>query len=183
MVIKESNIPHCYLLQFNARPDSRGTFVKTMQSSVFAGLGLEFSFTESFYSVSHENVLRGMHFQLAPADGAKLIYCLSGVILDVAFDLRKGSPSFGQSAAFELRPELANGVYIPSGVAHGFYVQKGPATVVYQVSAEYNPAMDTGVRWNSIGMKWPSESPIVSERDEDFADFVHFATPFRFAGK
>ena len=180
MTATESSIPGCHLMQFRGRPDARGTFVKTMQASVFAGLGLEFSFPESFYSTSHENVLRGMHFQLAPADGAKLVYCLSGQILDVAFDLRKGSPSFAQSASFILSPELANGVYIPSGVAHGFYVQQGPATMVYHVSAEYNPALDAGVRWDSIGMNWPGESPLVSERDQAFPEFAHFATPFHF---
>jgi dTDP-4-dehydrorhamnose 3,5-epimerase len=180
MKLSESSIPGCFELEFIPRPDERGSFVKTMQSSVFAGLGLEFSFPESFYSVSHQNVLRGMHFQLAPADGAKLVYCLSGAILDVAFDLRRDSPTFGQSASFVLRPELTNGVYIPSGVAHGFYVQEGPAIVVYQVSAEYNPALDAGIRWDTLGFEWPGATPIVSSRDRSFPQFAQFATPFRF---
>ena len=173
-------ISGCFQMHYDSRPDARGIFVKTMQSSVFAGLGLEFSFPESFYSVSHQNVLRGMHFQLAPADGAKLVYCTSGAILDVAFDLRKGSASYGQSTSFVLRPELANGVYIPPGVAHGFYVQEGPATVVYQVSAEYNPALDAGVKWDSIGFSWPDDAPLISERDHSFPEFKQFVTPFRF---
>ncbi|SEB37076.1 dTDP-4-dehydrorhamnose 3,5-epimerase family protein [Terriglobus roseus] len=180
MKLIESLIPDCFEMRFTPRPDERGSFVKTMQSSVFAGLGLEFSFPESFYSVSHKNVLRGMHFQLAPADGAKLVYCLTGAILDVAFDLRRGSPTFGQAASFTLRPELANGVYIPSGVAHGFYVLEGPATVVYQVSAEYNPLLDAGVRWDSLGFTWPGDDPIISSRDRNFPEFAHFPTPFRF---
>jgi len=174
-------IPGCYEVELSPRLDKRGSFVKTFQATAFRELGLETGFLESFYSVSQPNVLRGMHFQLPPSDGAKLVCCLQGEVLDVALDLRVGSPCFAGYATFELSAGRATAVYIPSGVAHGFYTRKGPAMLVYQVSSEYNPALDAGVLWSSLKMDWPSATPICSSRDSNFVSLSDFVSPFRFA--
>ena len=138
-------------------------------------LGLEFGFKESFHTRSAANVLRGMHFQMAPADGAKLVYCLEGAILDVILDVRPESPAFGSVYTFELSADEPAGVYIPRGVAHGFYVQRAPALVMYHVTSENDPQCDTGVRWDSFGFEWPVSDPLLSPRDAALRSFSEFA--------
>jgi dTDP-4-dehydrorhamnose 3,5-epimerase len=182
--LRPTTIPDCFELIFENRIDERGNFVKTMQSTVFDQMGLESHFTESFYTRSGPNVLRGMHLQLAPADGAKLVYCLEGAILDLALDLRPESPAFGTICTFELSADTPTAAYIPRGVAHGYCVRNAPALVMYYVSSEYNPQCDTGVRWDSFGFDWPVADPLLSPRDralQSFADFT--AADFTGAGK
>jgi dTDP-4-dehydrorhamnose 3,5-epimerase len=181
MKLSKTTIPGCYELEFISREDARGSFVKTFHTTAFRELGLESGFSEGFYSVSHQNVLRGMHFQLPPMDGAKLVYCLQGRILDVALDLRTGSPSYGKFTTFQLSSANPTAAYIPRGVAHGFYSLSEPSVVVYQVSSEYEPNLDTGVRWDSFGFDWPNTNPGVSERDSKLVRFNDFMSPFRFA--
>jgi dTDP-4-dehydrorhamnose 3,5-epimerase len=180
MQFSSCRLPGCYLLEFPTFRDDRGLFVKTMQRSAFQQRGLECDFTESFYTESGENVLRGMHFQVPPADHAKVVYCLSGAIWDVALDLRVGSPTFGEHEIYQLSAERRNAVYLPRGIAHGFYVLTAPSRVVYEVTSEHSPAHDRGVRWDSFGAAWPHDAPIVSERDQGFADFIQFQSRFRF---
>ena len=174
-------IPGCYEIGFASRTDARGCFVKTFHTTAFRELGLESGFSEGFYSVSHQKVLRGMHFQLPPMDGAKLVYCLQGSILDVALDLRVGSPSYGQFTIIELSSANPTAAYLPRGVAHGFLSLSEPSVVVYQVSSEYDSNFDTGVRWDSFGFDWPEASPTVSERDSKLPRLDDFLSPFRFA--
>jgi dTDP-4-dehydrorhamnose 3,5-epimerase len=181
MKLSKTKIPGCYEIGFTSRTDARGSFVKTFHTTAFRELGLESGFSEGFYSVSHQNVLRGMHFQLPPIDGAKLVYCLQGSILDVVLDLRVGSPSYGKFAVLELSSANPTAAYLPRGEAHGFYSLTEPSVVVYQVSSEYDPNFDTGVRWNSFGFDWPNASPKVSERDSKLPLLDDFANPFRFA--
>jgi dTDP-4-dehydrorhamnose 3,5-epimerase len=181
MKLTATKIPGCFKIEFIERRDARGSFVKIFQATAFRELGLEAVFTESFYSTSAAGVLRGMHFQLPPTDGAKLVYYLQGAVFDVALDLRIDSPVYGQSVSFNLSQERATAVYIPRGVAHGFFVSDGPATLVYNISSEYDAALDTGVLWNSFGMKWPEDAPLISERDAHFPSLVEFKSPFRYA--
>jgi dTDP-4-dehydrorhamnose 3,5-epimerase len=181
MKLKATAIPGCFEIEYINRSDPRGSFVKTYQSKAFRELGLEASFAESFYSTSGTDVLRGMHFQMPPADGAKLVYCLRGSVLDVALDLRLGSPAFGKYAVFKLKAEDASAAYMPRGVAHGFFTSHGPATLVYNVSSEYDPGLDTGVLWESFGMEWPVSTPVLSPRDRSFPRLCDFASPFRFS--
>lgn len=181
MRLKSTKIPGCFELKMFKHTDRRGAFVKAIHSSTLRKWGLECTFRESFYSVSHRGVLRGMHFQMPPADGAKLVYCLSGEVLDVALDLRVGSPSFGHAIRIVLTPEQPTALYIPSGVAHGFLTISGPATLVYNVEAEYFEDLDAGIRWDSFGMNWGVEQPIISDRDLSLPSFSSFRSPFRFA--
>jgi dTDP-4-dehydrorhamnose 3,5-epimerase len=179
--LHKSAIPGCFEIEYTAHADTRGSFVKTFHATSFRALGLETDFAEAFYSTSSEGVIRGMHFQLPPADGAKLVYCLQGEVLDLALDLRKGSPSFGQSATFSLTPGRPVAVYIPRGVAHGFLALREPATLVYSISSEYNPEADTGVLWNSFGFDWPVTNPLLSPRDHNFCTLADFDSPFTFS--
>ena len=176
----ESKLPGCYVVQFPVFHDDRGHFVKTIQQSVFEAQGLEADFRECFYSTSNHRVLRGMHFQLPPSDHAKLVYCTAGAIYDVTLDLRLGSPTYGQHEIYELSSDASNAVYLPRGIAHGFFVRSAPAVMVYHVSTEHDPARDTGIHWDSFGAPWPSESPIVSKRDDSFVSLADFESPFEY---
>lgn len=174
-------IPGCFEIEYTTRADDRGRFVKSYQATAFAELGLEASFSESFYSTSSTGVLRGMHFQLPPSDGAKLVCCVQGEVLDVALDLRVGSPAFGKAVTFTLSAERDCATYIPRGVAHGFLTLRGTATLIYHVSSEYDPASDTGILWSSFGVDWPHPNPQLSPRDRQLPPMSKFVSPFRFA--
>jgi dTDP-4-dehydrorhamnose 3,5-epimerase len=176
----ESGLLGCFELQYPVARDHRGDFIKSFNKSTFTAMGFETEFPECFYSVSASRVLRGMHFQLPAADHAKLLYCISGRILDVAVDLRVGSPTYGSYAAFELSAETHTAAYLPRGLAHGYYVLEGPACVMYHVSSEYSPSLDAGIRWDSFGFDWPDKDPIISNRDLQFQSMKDFASPFVF---
>ena len=169
-------------MQFPVSHDFRGYFVKTIQRSVFEAHGLEADFKECFYSTSNQHVLRGMHFQLPPSDHAKLVYCTAGSIYDMTLDLRVGSPTFGQHEVYELSSSASNAVYLPRGIAHGFYVREAPAVMVYHVSSEHDPQRDTGIHWNSFGAAWPVVEPVISPRDDRFLSLADFESPFRYTG-
>lgn len=167
-------------LQPKAFGDARGRFVKVFHEQAFRDLGLHTDFAEEYYSVSHRNVIRGLHFQTPPHDHVKLVYCVQGEVLDVVLDLRVGSPTYGQHATFRLSAEKANSIYIPKGMAHGFCALSDEAIMVYKVSTVYAPHNDAGVRWDSAGIDWPTASPIISDRDAGFAGFGEFTSPFTY---
>lgn len=176
----ECRLPGCYVLEFPNFRDHRGLFVKTFQRSAFEQRGMECDFGETFYTVSGANVLRGMHFQVPPADHAKLVYCISGAIFDVALDLRVGSPTYGEHETYELNEDSHNALYLPRGMAHGFFTRSAPAVVVYQVTSEHSIPQDKGIRWDTFGAKWPLSVPVVSSRDEGLIPFEQFESPFRY---
>jgi dTDP-4-dehydrorhamnose 3,5-epimerase len=144
----------------------------------FGGYGLETGFAEAYSSLSHERVLRGLHFQNPPHDYAKLVTCLVGRVFDVALDLRRGSPKYGGHATFELSGEKGNVLYIPRGLAHGFYVEEGPATMMYMVTTRHAPEADAGIAWDSAGISWPEGDPVISDRDGGFHRLEDFDSPF-----
>ena len=158
--------------------DIRGTFVKTFHAPALREAGLEFTPQEEFFSISHRNVLRGMHFQLPPADHIKVVYCLTGRVLDLVVDLLKKSATFGRHLARELSGKNREILYIPTGFAHGFLSLEDNTTMLYQTSTGHSPAHDVGIRWDSIGYQWPVESPIMSDRDRQFAALSEFQSPF-----
>lgn len=168
--IRESRIPGCYLFRPRSPLDNRGKFVKTFHAATFERYGLEIGFRESFYSVSKKNVLRGMHFQRPPQEHAKLVYCLKGTIFDAFVDLRIKSQGFGMHECVELSDKNGLILYLPPGVAHGFYVLSNEAITVYNVTKEYDPSADSGVHWDSCGIDWPTNSPIISPRDSRLLD-------------
>lgn len=178
MNITELEITGCYLIESKKFNDNRGVFVKTFQQEMFLSSGINVHFAEEFYSVSHKNVIRGMHFQLPPADHEKFVFCAVGAVLDVFVDIRKGSKTYGQYMAIELNSENAISIYLPKGIAHGFLSLKDNSLMVYKASTVYAPAYDTGICWNSFGFNWPIQEPIVSERDSKFLGLDDFISPF-----
>lgn len=176
----ETALPGCVAITPQRSADERGLFVKTFHQTSFAAQGLNTSWPEQYHSVSRRGVLRGLHFQMPPRDHEKLVYCSSGAILDAAIDLRKGSPTFGEHLLIELDAEAGTMLYLPRGLAHGFYVTSEQATMHYLVSTEYAPSEDAGLLFSSAGIDWPDSSPILSPRDETFPPLCDFESPFIF---
>lgn len=178
MQISEIDIPGCFEIMPMRLEDHRGVFVKTLHEEVFAAHGLQTEFSEEYYSKSYQNVLRGLHFQTPPHDHVKMVYCVSGKILDAIVDLRVGSPTFGQHRTFELSDANARTLVLAKGIAHGFYTLSREAIVMYKVSTIYAPEHDGGILWNSLDIPWPSKSPFLSDRDKGFPAFQDYSSPF-----
>jgi len=147
-------------------PDSRGWFYESYNAEKFKALGISTVFVQDNHSRSVKNTLRGLHYQKKPGQ-EKLIRCTHGKIWDVAVDIRKGSATYGKWYAVELSEENKKMFYIPIGFAHGFCVLSDVAEVQYKCSSVYNGAEEAGYAWDcpKIGVKWPTEEPILSKRD------------------
>ncbi|WP_168564680.1 dTDP-4-dehydrorhamnose 3,5-epimerase family protein [Crateriforma spongiae] len=167
-----------YLLDPFHAGDPRGEFVKTFHIGQVADVGLQFELREEFYSVSHANVIRGMHFQVPPHAHQKIVYCIGGSIVDVLVDLRKNEPTYREAISLELSAAGRQVLWIPIGIAHGFRSLEDNTCVVYKTDHEYAPESDTGIRWDSIGFDWGSEEAIVSDRDRAFATLKEYNSPF-----
>ncbi len=183
MNVKETIIPCCFEIHPDVIKDERGTFVKTFHQDIFDKHGLNTDFAEEYYSYSKKGVLRGFHFQIPPHDHVKIVYCVSGTVMDAIIDLRKGSPTCGQHAVFELTGERANALYLEKGIAHAFYTMSDFAIVMYKVTTVHAPAHDAGILWNSAGVPWPDDMPVLSERDKSFPPLSRVKSPFIYAGK
>jgi len=173
-----TSISDCFVVELPAYLDERGSFVKSFHDRSFRQFGLETNFPESFYTRSRQGVLRGFHFTTPPIDQVKLVTCLQGDLLDVVVDLRQGSPTFGRHVRFELSADNPISLYIGRGLGHAFYVRSKESILLYQVSTMYNPSFDSGIRWDSVGVEWPTKNPIVSDRDKALPAFSNFSSPF-----
>ena len=160
-------IPDIVLIKPEVFPDERGFFMETYKYSDFAAFGIKERFVQDNYSCSAKGVLRGLHYQRYPRAQGKLVQVVSGEIFDVAVDIRKNSPTYGKWIGLTLSAKNKQMLYIPPGFAHGFCVLSEEAKVAYKVTEEYSPQHDTGIIWNDpeIGIHWPIEQPIVSDRD------------------
>jgi dTDP-4-dehydrorhamnose 3,5-epimerase len=149
--------------------DARGYFVETYQLARFEALGITETFIQDNQSCSSKGTLRGLHYQLRRPQ-AKLCRVVEGEVLDVAVDVRVGSPHFGKWAAIVLSAKAQNQVYIPVGFAHGFLALTETAVFLYKCSAFYDPADEQGILWNDpdLGIAWGCATPLVSERDQKF---------------
>lgn len=159
--------------------DPRGSFAKSFHAEAFSAHGLNTVWRELFTSTSARGVLRGLHFQIPPADQAKLVSCVAGRVWDVAVDLRRSSPTFGQHVAREL--SAANGLhlYLARGLAHGFLALDEGSVVSYAVETAHDPTCDRGVRWDSCGIPWPLNGlPTISARDAALPALASFESPF-----
>jgi dTDP-4-dehydrorhamnose 3,5-epimerase len=173
-----TKIPGCFELQPTVIGDERGYFAKIFHRPLWEKLGLCTEFPEEYVTRSLPGTLRGLHFQLPPMQHHKVVVCLRGRAWDVAVDLRKDSPAYGEHIWINLADSLANALYLPAGVAHGFCVTGAEALLYYKVSAVYSPAHDAGIRWDSCNIPWPIAVPIISERDKALPPLSDFDSPF-----
>ncbi len=158
--------------------DERGSLVKPYHKETFQKLGLDFPIGEIFYSISNKNVIRGMHFQIPPADHIKLVYVSSGAVTDVVVDMRKSSSTYGQYVAVELSQKNGTMIYIPRGCAHGFIARENDSCVVYLQETMRSAEHEAGIKYDSFGMDWGVPNPIVSKRDQAFPTLAEYNSPF-----
>lgn len=157
MTISSTPLPGLNVVRPTIHRDERGWFMEAWHAADFALLGLHADFVQDNLSHSHDGVVRGLHFQAPPAAQTKLVRCVEGCILDVALDIRHGSPTFGQwhSQALSARNGIA--MWIPPGFAHGFMALTEGAVVGYKCDKHYSPALAMGVRCDdeALGFNWP----------------------------
>lgn len=179
--VEKTSIPGCFVLKPQAITDVRGSVVKTFHHEFYRENGIATDFREQFYTTSHQGVIRGLHFQSPPHECCKLAYCTEGTVLDIVLDIRNGSPSYGTHISREISADNAAQVYIPAGCAHGFYVYSRRAIMVYNVTSVYSQESDDGIRWDSAGIDWPIDDPVVSDRDNRLPGLDEMDSPFYYS--
>lgn len=178
MKIIDTSIEGLKILEPRVFEDTRGKFIKTFNQDFFKQNGLDLELQETYFSISHKDVIRGMHFQTPPYDHVKVVYVPYGKILDVVLDIRKESKTYGEYFSIELTSENAKVLIIPKGLAHGFKSLEDNTNVTYMQTTGYAPNNDEGIHYNSFGFDWECENPQCSQRDLDFKPFDEFETPF-----
>jgi len=162
----ETRLDGTVLLEPQVHGDDRGFLVETFSADAWRELGVDADFVQDNHSRSSAGILRGLHFQTAPGQ-AKLVRCLRGRIWDVAVDLRRDSPTYGQWEGYELDDDLHRQFYVPVGFAHGFCVLSEVADVHYKLSSLYDAETEAGIAWDDpqVAVEWPLTEPQVSQRD------------------
>ena len=187
MEIIKTNIPGVLIIEPCVFKDSRGYFFESFSQREFDEkvtpiLGHSINFVQDNESMSSYGVMRGLHYQRMPYTQSKLVRCVKGAVLDVAVDIRKGSPTFGQHVAVELTEDNHRQFFIPRGFAHGFAVLSETAVFQYKCDEFYHPQADGGIsiKDDSLGIDWkiPTENALLSEKDTLHALLKEFDSPF-----
>lgn len=172
MQIVDAEIPEVKILTAKKFGDDRGFFSETYNQFALANAGIDAVFVQDNHSLSRDvGVVRGLHFQTPPFAQVKMVRVVRGAIFDVAVDLRRNAPTFGQHVHSVISAEAWNQMFIPIGFAHGFCTLEPDTEVIYKVSARYAPDHDKGILWNdpALGIDWPVEvdRAMVSQKDRD----------------
>jgi len=183
LAVQDTGLPGLKVVAPPRHGDERGFFSEVYKRSALAAAGLAADWVQDNHSYSRgRHVVRGLHFQAPPAAQAKLVRVTRGAILDVAVDLRRGSPTFGRAHAVELSADNWQQLFVPVGFAHGFCTLTEESEVLYKVSAEYAPASEGGLLWNdpALGIAWPVDeaSATLSARDRRWPPLRELASPF-----
>ena len=175
MKFLKTSLKDCLLIEFLPHRDSRGSFARTFCVKGFREQGIEFQVAQCNISVNQDKgTLRGLHYQIAPCEEAKVVWCFSGRAYDVVVDLRAGSHTYKKWMAVELSAEAGNALYIPKGFAHGFQTLLPDTQLFYWMSECYDETSARGIRWNdpAFQIEWPDYQAIkISKRDETHPNF------------
>ncbi len=179
----KQKIPGVVLIKPTIHGDDRGYFIETFRQDLFEKtIGYKVNFVQDNESKSAKGVLRGLHYQLPPYTQAKLVRVIEGRVLDVAVDIRKSSPTFGQHVSVELTGENKHQLFVPHGFAHGFVVLSDSATFAYKVDNYYAPEYDQGIIFNDkqLAIDWmlPNQILQLSEKDLDLPSLDKIKSPF-----
>ena len=176
MIFTETALPGAFVVELEQHQDERGFFARAWCRREFEEHGLSGRLVQCNISFnSRAGTLRGMHYQVAPSEEAKLIRCTAGAVYDVIIDLRPRSPAFERWIGVELTADNRRALYVPEGVAHGYQTLADGTETLYQVSEFYAPAAERGVRWDdpTFGIEWPAtQKRIISEKDRSWPDFA-----------
>ena len=167
MNIIKTDLPDVLIIEPKVFGDARGFFYESFNACTFAeATGLRVTFVQDNHSRSAKNVLRGLHYQIKQPQG-KLVRVVAGEVFDVAVDLRKNSPTFGKWEAFELSEENGDALYVPEGIAHGFYTLSNDVRMLYSMSVPYSAAHASGIHWNDpdTAIPWPGLPSLISAKD------------------
>jgi dTDP-4-dehydrorhamnose 3,5-epimerase len=175
MIFKETRLKNAFIIELEKIADERGFFSRAWCQNEFEAHGLNPNIAQCNLSFNAtRGTLRGIHYQIAPYEEAKLIRCISGKIYDVIIDLRSNSSTYLQWTSFELSSENRKMLYVPENYAHGYLTLEDNSEVFYQVSQFYSPGSERGIRWDdpAVNVKWPAISNlIISEKDKTWPDF------------
>jgi dTDP-4-dehydrorhamnose 3,5-epimerase len=187
MKTEDTALPGVKILTPARFGDHRGFFAETYNRRVYEDLGINVEFVQDNHSLSASaGTVRGLHFQAPPHAQAKLVRCGRGAIFDIAVDIRKGSPTYGQWVGYELSAENGAQLYVPVGFAHGFVTLLPDSEIIYKCSDYYAPETEGAVRWDdpAIGIDWPLEGDaILSSKDADAPLLSNLNSPFIWEGR
>lgn len=181
MTVEALHMEGLFLLKPRLFADSRGHFFESYNQAAFEReTGTKVTFVQDNESMSSKNVLRGLHFQVPPMAQGKLVRVVQGAALDVAVDIRKNSPTYGQHALVELTAENRIQLWIPPGFAHGFLSLEDNTIFAYKCSEYYSAQHEQAIRWDDpvLNIDWSCEAPLLSEKDTHSLDFSTFVSPF-----
>lgn len=180
MEVIETKIKGLLIVKPKVFADSRGYFFESYNEGVFKKHGIDVYFVQDNQSLSNAGVLRGLHLQAPPFAQGKLVRVITGAVLDVAVDIRNGSPTYGEHVAIELNEEDKTMFYIPPGFAHGFLTLRDNTIFSYKCTNLYNKDSEMTVLWNDkdLNIDWNIENPILSEKDVTGTPFKDFKSPF-----
>jgi dTDP-4-dehydrorhamnose 3,5-epimerase len=177
-------ISDVYIIEPSVFGDNRGYFLESFNQEKFEENVFPIKFVQDNESKSSKGVLRGLHFQKPPFNQAKLVRCIEGRVMDVAVDIRKGSPTYGQHVAVELTGENKRQLFVPRGFAHGFSVLSDTAVFAYKVDNIYAPESDSGIRYDDkdLNIDWGlnKEGVQLSVKDKNLSFFKDLDSPFKF---
>ncbi len=180
MKIVDTAIPDVKVIEAQVFGDERGFFMETFRANVMDELTGGKPFVQDNHSKSAQGILRGLHYQMQQTQG-KLVRVVQGAVFDVAVDMRKSSPTFGQWVGEVLSAENKKQLWVPEGFAHGFYVMTESAEFVYKCTDYYAPEFDRSLKWNDpeVGIEWPlidGKQPLLSAKDENGRSFAEADT-------
>lgn len=182
MIFTETEIPGVILIEPKVWKDDRGYFYESYNQKLFSEAGIDASFIQDNQSFSQRGTVRGLHGQAEPFAQGKLVRVISGRVLDVAVDIRKGSPAYGKHVSVELSGDNYRMLWIPPGFLHGFATLEDNTIFTYKVTALYDKASEIGVRWDDPELKiqWELDEKeiILSEKDKVLPLFREFKSPF-----
>jgi dTDP-4-dehydrorhamnose 3,5-epimerase len=175
MMFTESGLPGVWIIDIEPQEDERGFFARSWCRREFAARGLNPNVVQCNISFNRrKGTVRGMHFQTAPHEEARVVRCTSGSVHDVVIDLRPGSDAYGRWTGTDLTAGNRRMLYVPEGFAHGFQTLEDETEVFYLMSQFFAPAAASGVRWNdpAIAIRWPLPVSVISERDRSYPDLA-----------
>jgi len=183
--IAETKLAGVFLLTPRRFEDARGFFSESWNQKTLRDSGLDLpAFVQDNHSLSRPTgTLRGLHFQAPPHAQGKLVRCGQGELFDIAVDIRKHSPTFGEWFGTTLSAENGRQLWIPAGFLHGFVTRAPNTEILYKCTDYYSPECDGAVRWDSVGIDWDVTDPLLSDKDASAQTFSDFDSPFTWEGK
>lgn len=185
MKITQTGFSGLLIVELKYFEDDRGFFCETYNKRTFGQHGIDFDFVQDNHAYSKtRGVLRGLHFQTPDMAQAKMVWVTKGNVLDTVVDIRKGSPTYGQHYSIELSADNRKRFVVPKGFAHGYLTLTDDVEFMYKVDNYYSAKNDAGIAWNDpdLGIAWPVDEPILSEKDRNHPCLKDYDSPFVFGG-